>query len=283
MTKLRRISVAGFSVLAAGVVIAASAWACSPGGGLATPSNGADLPQGPAGSPVSVRGTGFTANQPVEINWNSIGNVIARATGPEFTVSVTIPADATVGTHYMRATQVNRDTKLTEVAPGVMSFDVNSTATPNGTPTDPVTAGGSGINSATVRGGTAGPAGPLAARPAGVPALAVTTKLGVPASAGPAIVTAPQGEKFFGGSLAAAAADPAAQARGARAATGDLWSGFRSGTKSSLPAINGGTPAQGSGPGLAVGMGLLSAGTVALLAGFGVAETRRRRVLVHAH
>jgi len=275
MTKLRRISVVGFGVLAAGVVVAATAWACSPSGGLSTPANGAELPQGAAGSPVAVRGTGFAANKPVEIVWNSPGNVIARATGPEFTVSVTIPANATMGVHFIGATQGD------DVAPGAMSFEVTSTAVPTGPTADSVT-GGSGITAATVRGGTGSPAGPLAARPA-APVFAVTAQPGVPASAGPAIATAAQGEKFFGGSLAPAAADPAAQARGARAATGDLWSGFRSGTKSSLPGITDGTPAQGSGPGLAVGMGLLSAGTVALLAGFGVAETRRRRVLVHAH
>lgn len=278
MKSVRRISVVGFGVLAAGVVVTAVAWACSPTGGLAAPTNGADLMQGPAGSPVAVRGTGFAANQPVEIHWNSVGNVIARATGPEFTVSVTVPTDATLGTHYMRATQGDQR------APGIMAFDVTETAASTGPTTQPVVTGGSGVTTATASGGTSGPGtGPSAGRSA-APMLAVTAQPGVPVSAGPAVVTAAPGAKFFGGSLAPAAADPAAQARGARAATGDLWSGFRSGTKPSLPGVTDSAPAGGSsGPDLALGMGLLSAGTVALLAGFGVAETRRRRALAHAH
>jgi len=64
----------------------------------------------------------------------------------------------------------------------------------------------------------------------------------------------------------------------ARSAAGDLWSGFGSSQTPSLLA--GGAPeAAGGGAGspLAVGLGLMGVGLMALVGGFAMAETRRRR------
>ncbi len=65
-----------------------------------------------------------------------------------------------------------------------------------------------------------------------------------------------------------------------RSASGDLWSGFESGAAGSLvPSPTDGASADGQRVPLGVGMALLGFGLTALLAGFGLAEVRRRRSL----
>jgi len=66
-----------------------------------------------------------------------------------------------------------------------------------------------------------------------------------------------------------------------RSAGGDLWSGFASSKRSSLPAVDG-PPAAASGPGseLAIGMGIIGIGLASLLGGLLLATVRRRRAAV---
>ncbi len=63
-----------------------------------------------------------------------------------------------------------------------------------------------------------------------------------------------------------------------RAATGDLWGGFRSGKAPSLVEGDGSADDEG-GPGASIGLGLLGLGLVGLLSALAVAEVRRRRAL----
>lgn len=73
------------------------------------------------------------------------------------------------------------------------------------------------------------------------------------------------------------AADPAAGRQPSeRAATGDLWGGFRSGK---APALLPDGSADDGGPGASIGLALLGLGLVGLLSALAVAEARRRRAL----
>lgn len=80
-----------------------------------------------------------------------------------------------------------------------------------------------------------------------------------------------------GTGIASGAVDPVPSPR---TASGDLWSGFSQATGPSGPSLNSLPAASGGSSDLAIGLGLLSAGLVALFAGFGVAEVNRRRVPV---
>lgn len=81
-----------------------------------------------------------------------------------------------------------------------------------------------------------------------------------------------------GGRTTTAAQEPAGRGGPSeRAATGDLWGGFRSGKAPSLVAGEG-SPDEG-GPGASIGLGLLGLGLVGLLSALAVAEVRRRRAL----
>ena len=90
---------------------------------------------------------------------------------------------------------------------------------------------------------------------------------------------APADRRAGGAGRATTTAADGAAGRGPseRAATGDLWGGFRSGKAPSL--IAGGSADDGSGPGASIGLALLGLGLVGLLSALAVAEARRRRAL----
>jgi RTX calcium-binding nonapeptide repeat (4 copies) len=95
-----RVLRAALLVFALGSIGPALAWACTPS--AAIDLNGADA--GPPGTNVTVNGRGFPSGREVEIHWNgSSGPVLTMATGPAFSVNVTIPSEAP-GTHYIVAT-----------------------------------------------------------------------------------------------------------------------------------------------------------------------------------
>lgn len=101
------------------------------------------------------------------------------------------------------------------------------------------------------------------------------------------VIRVPAGRSVFVDSLApadrraggAGRATTTAAGRGPseRAATGDLWGGFRSGKAPSL--LDAGGSADDSGPGASIGLALLGLGLVGLLSALAVAEARRRRAL----
>ncbi|HEX2699721.1 MAG TPA: hypothetical protein VHM89_05895 [Acidimicrobiales bacterium] len=90
MARRERLVTGGALVLAVGALMAASAWACSPGPALTIAPQAA-----PAGSHVTVTGTGFVDGQPVEIHWNGrSGPLVGDATGPQFSTEITVPPSA---------------------------------------------------------------------------------------------------------------------------------------------------------------------------------------------
>ena len=111
----RRFMVTAF-VGALGVVasFAALAWACTPQAYIEVPSA-----SGPAGTSVTVTGRGFVA-APVEITWSG-GGVLGAATGPDFAVTVQIPA-AAPGVYYISATA--RDTASGVIGHATRAFEV---------------------------------------------------------------------------------------------------------------------------------------------------------------
>ncbi len=89
-------SVAGLALLVSAVSVA---WACVPQGVLTL-----NPASGPAGSQVTASTTGFPVGEAVDIHWDSqTGPVLASGTGPTFTKTITIPADAAGGTHIVVA------------------------------------------------------------------------------------------------------------------------------------------------------------------------------------
>lgn len=114
MTPIRKVLLAGVAVCAVALGGMSVAWACTPGGGI-TANPGSGLP----GSLVDISGTNFVAAGetvqdqqvgPVEIRWNTTsGPLLATATGPNFTQSVTVPQNAANRTYYFVAVQRRAD------------------------------------------------------------------------------------------------------------------------------------------------------------------------------
>ncbi len=300
--------------LAVGVLGAGVAWACSPGAET-TADRGVGLP----GTPVQLRGQGFPAGQPVRIKWAAEGEVryLASARADEqgsFVKPVTVPADASEGEAVFLT--VPADPQYTQrvsflvgsqspqplpgqtgpsnppANPGTGRPDPTQQrpgARPNLAPPDLGSVGGQrpGIvrGLTDVRPGPGGSAPRDGARPAprGVSAPVATT-----APAG----TTSTGQPAFSGSVEpgnkptavapdrAGAAERSGEAPGPSEATasGDLWGGFGSGsTRPSLSDVV--APAGSPSSALTVGIALLALSLVGLIATFGVAELRRRRVL----
>lgn len=300
MRVTRRVVAIAFA--GAGAVVlggATSAWAwCSPFIPAADGVPGSALTVSPAdtraGETVTVSGSNWDMqhNPSVAIHWETAtGSLLGRADIKDgsFSVAVTIPADSP-GTHSIVAVFTPD-----YVAP--LSFTIQA---PEATAT---AAGQSGSSVAAASGGTATtPRTSSAAQPApavGASAPGVDVVTGsfpvrpdvTPRSTGAAAApsighvllsssgTAPTGIRATAVGTPAAAAAAGSQG-GNRLVSGDLWSGLAQG----VPAPNtvglqsSSTAANSNGAGVMVA--LLGAGVVALGAGFGVAELRRRRVPV---
>jgi len=113
------------SIAAPAVVLTAVslAWACVPQASFVlNPTEGA------AGAQVAASGSDFESG-PVELRWESrTGPILATATGPSFNnVSITIPANAEPGVHYVSA--ANTGEHATHGATAA-SFEVKGAAPP---------------------------------------------------------------------------------------------------------------------------------------------------------
>lgn len=120
----RRIVAVTFVTIALAGGLVGQAWAC-------TPLAAVTLSQLAAGaeSRVTVNGTAFHSGVPVEIRWNGVtGPVLATATGPDFSVPVTVPGDADPGAYYILAVQ--RDAEGTIIGRGASTFAVAEPAGP---------------------------------------------------------------------------------------------------------------------------------------------------------
>lgn len=308
------------TVGATALMLGAVAWACTAQPVIGTPVGGPNggsalSPQsGPSTTPVRVDGRDFNAG-PVEVRWNSAGGTelaSPRPQGPSFSVTIVIP-EASQGTHYVVAFQ--RDTAGNIDVIARAPFQVTAAGTAPGYASSGSASGATGSDaggstSASTEGDTAG-APSASAQPAtgaqrlgsaprsespAAPAPAVTEVEPQPGqvrstptanAAAPSRTAAPTGAATparDGAATAAPAAPvavgaPADEAPSQRSVSSDLWSGFADGSSRSVGLTD--TPrSSGSVPAPVVGAGVLAAGLVALFAGFGVTEARRRRVAV---
>ena len=93
-----RILMGSIGVLSVVLATVSFAWACVPQGAFDLSPSG-----GPAGTQVTAVGNNFPAG-PVEIRWESRqGTLLTTATGPSFSVSLTIPSGVTPGVYYVSA------------------------------------------------------------------------------------------------------------------------------------------------------------------------------------
>lgn len=312
---MRRRAVAGAVLVATLIGGASLAWACT-----RTTTVTLSPSFGRPGSQTQVSGRGFVTpaggvGEPVEIRWNSTsGPVLGRAVGPNFSVTVTIP-EAGDGVYYLLAIgtsarsqasfQVRTTTsgspeaeptgegQTSNVATGSEAAPSSrSGSTASGTEgTSQSTTGeqpaastaGTGAQSVTAPAGQASPS-PVPAEQAS----AAQNAAGSARSAGQPATVGERSEAAKGSAISASAGTPTPApereeevAPSPRSATADLYSGFASGHVGSLtaPGIDG-SPSGGTSP-LAVGVGLLTVGLIALGLGFGAAELARRRALVH--
>ncbi len=270
-TKRRRISLVAILALAAlSSYSAALAWAC-------TPQSHIDLgaTSGHPGGKLTVTGRAFLSG-PVQIYWSGdTGPVLATATGPSFTVTITIPR-VTPGLYYPHG--VARDPNSGTIAGDAgRGFEVVTISPPHHAAT------GHPLPFKHARGDRTTPAAPhqpaTTPKQAPLPQPAAVQQSAVPAHS----VATPS---------SAASATPAVSSHRASPAV------HRSAAPRGMLTIHGVAPvlrsaqpwkaspasasARGSrGPNLriAIGVGMLALGLVALFAGFAMAEMRRRRAM----
>ena len=298
-------------LVAVAVAGAASAWACSAQAWVSARPD-----YGSAGSVATITGAGFYQGA-VSVHWGDRwGPVLATAAGPDFTVDVTIPADAVADVHVIQVLGNGTSASLTfEVVP---VGGQRTTTSPTERSTNQATTGGrstSGASSPAAQPGDSTSSSPANAagsggsgavafpspnpstQPAGEPASSATPATPANAAASvspvpsagavavPAPSSRPAGERTpaaataVGGAAAPADREAVPAGSSLSAASGDLWSGFAPGSPSERGASLSGAHATGpadSSP-LAVGAVLFVLGLAALGAGFGVAEVRRAR------
>lgn len=290
--RARRMWMVTLGVLAAGLSAVAVAWACTP-----TADMTVDRASGPPGTQVTLTGTKFDQGI-VEIRWATTDSApIATAQGPDFSLTVTIP-DAAPGYYQFGGVGYTRDGQAAGEA--YVSFQVTAPAgqqtAPPAAPTQPghrpAASRPDSRPSAERRPATdhavtvapaahaapADPAPAAAATPAAEPVAAAAPAAAQPAERPSRTSTTAAAPRRHAAPRAAAQRapalrDPVAPVRldrstpARRTPSRDAW------------APSGAARDQGAGLSaqLAVGAGLLGAGLVALFAGFGVAELRRRR------
>ncbi len=275
---------------------ASFAWACGP-----QPSIRLRPTSGPAGSHVNVSGASFRSGD-VEIHWDSVnGPVLGTAMGPSFSETVRIPRTEE-GVYYIVAVLYQAGPHNGPGSPedtgrgqnAAAAFEVTSAVTSQPenraqkeAPTKTVSGGGK--TSQTTSAGSARGGRSSIKRGARL-------KSSLPASAQPGAVVADAGGSVFGGSVPAMVSNGAARRKSTsrtpserwhapsarlagdppeRTASVDLWSGFRSGQKISLPALDALSPPGGSHPALTLGVALISVGLIGLV-GFAALRMRRR-------
>lgn len=302
------------TVVAAVVLGAASfAWACTPQARV----SGMSPDSGTPGSKTTLSAENFTPG-PVEIRWNgSSGRELATAQGPSFSVNVIIP-NVRPGFYTIVAVQrngtsiVGKASSTFEVIPasatesgGYTYAGGTSEQGPQGAATEGSVNGSqpSRGTSSPTPGNTQGGALPAGSQSYGNAGAAFPSESGTSAAAGEVAVGS-QGSRSVGsvaGSRAATAGGMAKEASSGTAtdvaatsevdepavrsgsALGDMWSGFEDGSMKSdasltEPAVGVATPSP-----LAAGGGILSLGLLAMFAGFGAAEARRRVALANPH
>lgn len=295
MIRKHRALITSIGVLAALASFAALAWACTPQARLTT----AGPSSGPAGSSVTLTGTQFVNGDVgnVEITWSASGGggkvALGTATGPDFSTTVTVP-DAPPGIYYFTATSTARDASGNPVGSASRAFDLTAAAPPaeappaSATPQPDATAPPSSrTTTGRERAARRGDGGERQSGP---------SRKAAPRAGATPNVTTRSGVRVFEGSVAGASRSERSSAPGTSNAKerGDSAKTAAKSTRSDrapssrnasdLPSLtsSAGSTALDDGPGsqLGIGVALLALGLVAPLAGFLVAEVRRRRAQV---
>lgn len=258
-----RRSVFAVGLLAVVLGIAGIAWACT------GPTVGYSGDARPGGE-IIMHGSNFQTSPDIQIIWDrgtASEQLLGTAPGPSFKVTLTIPADANPGQHWLTATQGSSDRATSGAAPeasvSIRISDPQETSGGGGGSTDPVT-------SRTADGSPSGSDD------------AVTTaqpRFEAERTSGPVTVTTADGDVVFGGSLPVAearAAKAAARPAAAGSAYSDLVAGFGAYELDSSPSLIGAErgldEGSNAGPGallLAVGLALTAVGA------FGAVAMRR--------
>lgn len=87
--------------------------------------------RGPAGSHAQVDGAGFADGRAVEIRWEPTGERLGTATGPEFATTVSIPGDATEGSHAIGARGQPREAGAGDARHATTPFTVTAANDPD--------------------------------------------------------------------------------------------------------------------------------------------------------
>lgn len=280
------VSLAVFAVVALVLGGAALAWACGAQAGIKnSPNTGmSGNPQtGKGGTTFTVSGTNFREG-PVEVHWNSVsGPLLGTATGPSFSISVTVPAGQAEGTYYVVAFQENVGSPSDPfTVTGVAQASSSSSSSSGG---DSAGTGGKTSSKASGADGKSSPSPSRSNEGSKSPSTSTSPSTG----AAPVVTTA-TGTDVFAPSVAPATtgrrADKAKDApRGkAEAPKADeratsaerYFDGLES--PAVLPSpFDSSVASAPSTPWLSIGAGLLGAGLVAMFMGVLVAEVRRRR------
>lgn len=263
------------------LAMAALAWACTPQAFISlSPSSG--LP----GTVVTVSGHGFVSGGPVEVRMGAVnGAPITTATGSTFAVTVTIPQSAAGG--YQTLGAIGYDTSGQAQGSAAATFLVQRDAPAPLTPKQPAGRLQHGHTPPAARSHHTTPVAHShhptpAARSA--PALVVSSTPAVTGTPTPAPVFRPAA------SLPAVALPQAPVHKALRLAphhdllVSEPKARIVASHAQPWPAASAPTDTHSGGgvnP-LALGIGLLATGLVALFAGFAVAEVRRRRAPVRA-
>lgn len=293
------------------ILVGGLAWACTPSAYL----NPLEPSQGAQGTRVTVTGAKFEPRE-VEIRWNGReGAMLGTASGPSFSVQVTIPAAAD-GVYYVTAVQrVAGGSDLSQVRS--QPFDVVSAESQVLQPRQAPVQNGNSTPSQSPAPGETQPAGapstqpgspaPAAQRPAGGVDISIpipdggaepasrapsgtqaqTTPAQAASSSSPAAQSpasareagqAPASQQTAAPAPTGDQPAPAAAAPSSRSTTTDLWSGFApfQGASRAATGLDSANSTSGGVPSM-IGAGILAVGLAALLAGFALAGSQRRR------
>jgi hypothetical protein len=113
MRQVRRWAIGGLTTAAAGVFMAAAAWACVSG-----PVVNLSTINAKAGQEVGLTGTGFQAANAAQIRWNALDGPVlttipAPITGGNLDAKFTVPAGTQPGSYVVIVSQTKSDGSLT--------------------------------------------------------------------------------------------------------------------------------------------------------------------------
>ena len=109
MRQVRRLAIGGMATAAAGVFMAAAAWACVSG-----PVVNLSTINAKAGQEVGITGTGFQAANAAQIRWNALDGPVlttvpAPITGGTLNANFTVPQGTTPGSYVVVVSQTRAD------------------------------------------------------------------------------------------------------------------------------------------------------------------------------